>query len=278
MEDHYTARTHKKERNALIEKLQELAADYSVRVTILGGDVHLAALGRFYSNPDLHVSAEKDHRYMVNVISSAITNEPPPRPVADYLAWRNVVHHLNPQTEEAMLGLFNKDPGDSKKTAGYNNVTMPSRNFAAITENSPNHDAPAAPTAALPGGSKAEWGDGPTASQLATKDGTSFMHAGEVAAGTEHKAASDKHGNGNDGGLDICFFVEIDHRDRQGRTERYGLTVPALEYGSLLTLAPEPEPSSLVVPTPAAVPSRKPRSRRRLTKALLLPGPFRRRL
>src|SRR3569833_3416203 len=176
MEDHYTARTHKKERNALIEKLQELAADYSVRVTILGGDVHLAALGRFYSNPDLHVSAEKDHRYMVNVISSAITNEPPPRPVADYLAWRNVVHHLTPQPEEAMLGLFNKDPGESKKTAGNNN------------------------------------------------------------------------------------------------------TEPTHEFGKLLTLAPEPEPASLVVPTPAAVPSRKPRSRRRLTKALLLPGPFRRRL
>src|SRR3569833_766694 len=119
MEDHYTARTHKKERNALIEKLQELAADYSVRVTILGGDVHLAALGRFYSNPDLHVSTKKEHHNKNNKNTSAITNEPPPRPVADYLAWRNVVHHLNPQTDFVLLGFFFLFLVVSKKPAGF---------------------------------------------------------------------------------------------------------------------------------------------------------------
>lgn len=60
----------------MIERLQGICADHSVRITILGGDVHLAALGRFYSNPALHIPTENDHRYMANVVSSAIVNKP----------------------------------------------------------------------------------------------------------------------------------------------------------------------------------------------------------
>ena len=36
LDDHWTAKSHKQERNYLIEELQELAAEKSVRVTILG--------------------------------------------------------------------------------------------------------------------------------------------------------------------------------------------------------------------------------------------------
>lgn len=125
LDDHYTARTHKKERAELMVQLQQVAADFSVRITILGGDVHLAALGRFYSNPDLQIPAEEDHRYMVNVISSAIVNEPPPQAVANLLARRNKIHHMNHKTDETLLNLFNKDPGDSNKTANHNHCTMP---------------------------------------------------------------------------------------------------------------------------------------------------------
>ena len=139
LDDHYTARTHKEERNWLIKKLQVLSARFSVRVTILGGDVHLAALGRFYANPKLGIPVEKDYRYMVNVISSAITNKPPPLAVANLLASRNKIHHLDHETDETLLKLFDKDPGPATKTAGYNCVTMPSRNFTIITENSPHN-------------------------------------------------------------------------------------------------------------------------------------------
>jgi hypothetical protein len=38
LDDHYTARTHKKERLYLVEQLQALSAEFSVRITILGGD------------------------------------------------------------------------------------------------------------------------------------------------------------------------------------------------------------------------------------------------
>jgi hypothetical protein len=95
LDDHWTARNHKDERNWFIEELQELAAEKSVRITILGGDVHLGAIGQFYSNKKLGIPKDKDHRYMPNIISSAIVNTPPPEMMADVLNKRNKTHHLN---------------------------------------------------------------------------------------------------------------------------------------------------------------------------------------
>ena len=221
LDDHYTAKIHKAERSALVERLQDVSAEFSTRVTILGGDVHLAAFGRFYSNPKLKIPVEQDHRYITNVVSSAIVNKPPPQAVANLLARRNKIHHLNHETDETLLDLFNKDPGDSVKTASSNHCTMPSRNFATLTENSPNN-----PAINTNGGSvNGEEGS------FVGKDGHSKLHKGEVGAGTEHKAASSAtHGRGNDGGLDIRINVEIDQHDREGYTDSYGLTVPVLDY------------------------------------------------
>jgi len=56
--------------------------------------------------------------------------------VANLLANRNKIHHLNYETDETLLNMFDKDPGPSPKTANSNHVTMPSRNWAMITENS----------------------------------------------------------------------------------------------------------------------------------------------
>lgn len=245
LDDHYTARTHKKERNTMIERFQTVCASHSVRVTILGGDVHLAALGRFYSNLQLNIPIENDHRYMANVISSAIVNKPPPAAVANLLARRNKIHHLNHDTDETLLKLFDKDPGNSNKTAGHNHVTMPSRNFACITENSPNnltavppantdgtgnHLAPPAAAAATdrPGSS------GNVSSRSAgngnKKDGHYPLGSGEAGAGTKHRAATAEHGCLNDGSLDVCIRVEIDQHDAEGKTEGYGLSIPALDY------------------------------------------------
>ncbi|KAM3556135.1 hypothetical protein MY1884_005235 [Beauveria asiatica] len=219
LDDHYTAKTHKVERRELIESMQQIAAEYNVRVTILGGDVHLAALGRFYSNPKLKIPVEEDYRYMANIVSSAIVNKPPPQAVANLLARRNKIHHLDAHTDETMLDLFNKDPGSTPKTANHNKCTMPSRNFAMITENSPNNQPPLT--------------NGETETKcFAGKDGHAQMHKGEVGAGTEHKAASDAFGQGNDGSLDICINVEKDQHDAEGPTQAYGLTVPVLRKGA----------------------------------------------
>ncbi|KAF4980738.1 hypothetical protein FZEAL_3323 [Fusarium zealandicum] len=225
LDDHYTARTHKKERLELMVRLQNIAAQFNARVTILGGDVHLAALGRFYSNPKLKIPVAEDHRYMVNVVSSAIVNKPPPTAVANLLARRNKIHHLNHKTDETLLDFFNKDPGDSNKTANHNHCTMPSRNFATITENSPNN------ADAHVNGNGVQ-NDSETSEQsFLGNDGHKVLHKGEVDAGTGHKAASRQtHGTGNDGTLDVCINVEINQHDAEGRTEMYGLTVPLLNY------------------------------------------------
>ncbi|TQV95829.1 transcription factor btf3 [Cordyceps javanica] len=216
LDDHYTAKTHKVERRELIESMQKIAAEYNVRVTILGGDVHLAALGRFYSNPKLKIPVEEDNRYMANIVSSAIVNKPPPQAVANLLARRNKIHHLNAETDETMLDLFDRDPGSTPKTAGHNKCTMPSRNFAMIAENSPNNRA-------------APMTNGETETRsFAGKGGHSQLHKGEVGAGTEHKAASDAFGQGNDGSLDIRINVEKDQHNAEGPTQAYGLTVPVL--------------------------------------------------
>jgi len=143
IDDHYTAHAHKAERKELIQRLQGVSMKHSVRITILGGDVHLAAAGRFYSKPARNIPAEHDFRYMANVISSAITNKPPPAVMANFLARRNKIHRLDRNTHETLFQLFDKDPGDSSKTAFYNHVTMPSRNYAILDEAPPDPRAQA---------------------------------------------------------------------------------------------------------------------------------------
>ena len=228
LDDHYTARTHKVERANLVHRLQQMSDEHSVRVTILGGDVHLAALGRFYSNPKLQIPVEEDSRYMANVVSSAIVNKPPPQAIANLLARRNKIHHLDRHTDETLLNFFDKDPGTSVRTASFNHSTMPSRNFAMLTENS------LARASYVTNGAEQNGVNG-AAKLFLGKDGHSVLHQGEVDSGTNHKAAGPGgHGQGHDGSLDICINVEMDQHDPEGRTEGYGMTVPMLtnEKGS----------------------------------------------
>ena len=179
---------------------------------------------------------------MVNVVSSAIVNKPPPQAIANLLARRNKIHHLDVDTDETLLKLFNKDPGNSTKTAKHNQVTMPSRNFAMLTENSPNNRPRQRPVTAATEATNGTAGTngtheaGSTVSGRAStksKDGHLPIHSGELGCGTTHQAASaTEHGQHNDGSLDICIRVEIDQHDPEGKTEAYGLTVPALSLSA----------------------------------------------
>jgi hypothetical protein len=231
LDDHYTARTHKKERLFLVKQLQALAAEFSVRISILGGDVHLAAVGRFYSNPKLNVPITGDHRYMANIISSAIVNKPPPQAVANLLARRNKIHHLDQNTDETLMKFFDKGPGHSNKTSSTNHVTMPSRNWTMITENSGTS------TSTNGGAMNGHAGDSNhevgthTETNPKVKDGHSWLHKGEVDAGTKHRAAhSATHGSDSDGSLDVMIRVEMDQHDKMGKTQGYGMTIPRLRY------------------------------------------------
>ena len=134
LDDHWTAKNHKAERRFLIQDLQDLAASKSVRITILSGDVHLAAIGQFFSSKHDDgtpgpIPKDKDHRYMPNVISSAIVNTPPPDMLADFLAKRDKIHHLDGETDENMIPLFGTDVDGKKRN---NKVMLPRRNWASI--------------------------------------------------------------------------------------------------------------------------------------------------
>jgi hypothetical protein len=220
LDDHYTAHQHKRERKALIVGLQGLAQVNSVRITILGGDVHLAAIGRFYSSPKLDISTEYDHRYMANIISSAITNKPPPKAIANLLARRNKIHHLNHDTHETLMKIFDRGPGGITKAANWNNCTMPSRNYAIIAE------AEADDASSVTGNVQA---NGAQVSRVSkAKDGHSPLHRGEEDAGTKHVVASGMHIGPLPGGLDVAIRVEIDPQDEEGKTDGYGFSIPAL--------------------------------------------------
>ncbi|GIZ43850.1 hypothetical protein CKM354_000706300 [Cercospora kikuchii] len=142
LDDHWTAKHHKAERNWFIQELQELAAEKSVRITILGGDVHLGAIGRFFSNAKLGLPKDKDHRYIPNVISSAIVNTPPPVMMADVLNKRNKIHHLDADTDEDMIPVFSHDVDGSRRN---NNHLLPRRNFCVIREYVPGSTPPSSP-------------------------------------------------------------------------------------------------------------------------------------
>jgi hypothetical protein len=259
LDDHYTARQHKTERRELMQRLQAFSLKFSARVTILGGDVHLGAIGRFYSNnkrEGTRMPAEHDYRYMPNIISSAITNKPPPQAVANLLARRNKIHHLDHETDETLLEIFDRDPalpdgvnatngtfdtekikGDGKdgtvqpKTSAKNHATMPSRNYAIICESclpspppSTNLSAPSIQT------------NGSAVSAVSTVPGPKDnmrkgFHRGEENAGTQHPAAQGIAPSGLLGpwGLDVCLRVEISNKDREGRTDGYGFSIPALD-------------------------------------------------
>ncbi|KAK4507327.1 hypothetical protein PRZ48_001062 [Zasmidium cellare] len=251
LDDHYTAHQHKKERKMLMLRLQELSKKHSVRVTILGGDVHLAALGRFYSKPELNIPAEKDWRYMPNIVSSAICNKPPPQAVANLLARRNKIHHLDHETDETLLEMFDKDPADGiegikPKSANNNHATMPSRNYAIISESHSHTGVQtngAAPINGAANGVANGAVNGEAAATTNTADNTDFvlpknprepLHKGEKDAGTTHPAANGikKTGLAGVNGLDVSIRVEIESGGKEGKTAGYGISVPALESGA----------------------------------------------
>lgn len=208
LDDHYTARAHKLERKHLSERIQELARRHSIRVTILSGDVHLSAVGRFYSKTKLGIHSENDPRYVANIVSSAITNKPPPAAVANLLARRNKIHHLDRRTDETLMPLFDKQPGGIEKGASWNQYTMPSRNFACITEvDGSTGDNGASGTFRLP------------------KDGHSPLNKSEEHAGTSHLAADGINSrDGPNGGLNVAIRVEIDPQRTEAPTEGYGFS------------------------------------------------------
>ena len=69
---------------------------------------------------------------MPNIVSSAITNAPPPNAVANMLNKRNKIHHLDANTDEDLMRLFWENPDGKVNTV--NQTTLPARNYCLIVE------------------------------------------------------------------------------------------------------------------------------------------------
>ena len=107
------------------------------------GDVHLAAIGRFYSNRKMRIPKDHDHRYMANVISSAIVNTPPAEVMGDILNKRNKIHHLDHETDEDMVPMFTHDVDGKTRN---NKHLLPRRNWCSIREYHPGSTPPPTPS------------------------------------------------------------------------------------------------------------------------------------
>ncbi|KAG6831193.1 hypothetical protein H0H92_012333 [Tricholoma furcatifolium] len=111
-----------KERNWLIEQLQIFALRKRIRITFLSGDVHCAAVGvlkTLKGKSKQEIPPPMDHRYMLNVVTSAIVNTPPPTAViamVSSLATKvhKTMHYC--ETDETMMPLFQHETnGQTRK-------------------------------------------------------------------------------------------------------------------------------------------------------------------
>lgn len=143
LNDHWTAKCHKKERNWFIQQMQGIARMKSLRISFLSGDVHCAAVGVLKTlvrsnggknNRTIDVPPETDYRYMINVVTSPIVNTPPPNgviAVVSTLATKThrTLHHA--ETDEAMLPIFTKEPNGNNRL--QNKYIMGRRNWCAVS-------------------------------------------------------------------------------------------------------------------------------------------------
>lgn len=134
--DHWTAETHEKERLRVIELFQELSKTRSIRVSFLGGDVHCCGSGRLKGTGDDVLSdVRKDPYFMLQVISSAIENGPPPDVVIVALHKCSQVVKVNPSSDEAMIDLFGRDAVANRSLSGRHKL-INRRNWATIHQDS----------------------------------------------------------------------------------------------------------------------------------------------
>ncbi|KAI0253864.1 hypothetical protein BJV78DRAFT_1371871 [Lactifluus subvellereus] len=145
LNDHWTSKYHKAERNWFIGQLQLFAQQRRIRITFLSGDVHCAAVGVLKTlQKSKRLSApvpESDHRYMLNVVTSTFRPRgEPPSGVLTMLSSLSTKRHRTmhyADTDEEMFPLFSKDADGSKPKSQY---IMGRRNWCSITLEHPSEE------------------------------------------------------------------------------------------------------------------------------------------
>ncbi|KII89007.1 hypothetical protein PLICRDRAFT_53502 [Plicaturopsis crispa FD-325 SS-3] len=133
LNDHWTAKSHKKERNWFIEQMQRFAKAKRVRVTFLSGDVHCAAVGVLKTlvkgKNATAIPPPQDYRYMINVVTS---EHKPPGGVISMVSTlatktHKTMHYAD--TDESMLPLFVTETNGSNRKQRY---IMGQRNWCSV--------------------------------------------------------------------------------------------------------------------------------------------------
>ncbi|KAI9103034.1 hypothetical protein DFS34DRAFT_607235 [Phlyctochytrium arcticum] len=141
--DHWNSDFHIEERNNLIVRFQEFCAKRSIRVTIIAGDVHCAAVAQLrtqtkitkQSKHQYEVPPLQDPKLMYNIVSSAIGNIPPPVPVLKLFQWsssRRPVRNV-PNTTEGLVHIFQHDVTGKRNKKGHRKI-MARRNWCEVDE------------------------------------------------------------------------------------------------------------------------------------------------
>ncbi|KAI0035970.1 hypothetical protein K488DRAFT_76303 [Vararia minispora EC-137] len=137
LNDHWTSKHHKTERNWFVEQLQSIALNQRLRISFVSGDVHCGAVGVFKTlvknkkQPDIQPAI--DFRYMVNIVTSAIVNTPPPGAVLSLVnslstKTHSTMHSVN--TDETMIPLFQTDTDGARLKSPY---IIGRRNWCSIS-------------------------------------------------------------------------------------------------------------------------------------------------
>ncbi|KAI8606710.1 hypothetical protein EDD21DRAFT_78537 [Dissophora ornata] len=123
MVDSWACTVHTPEKKRLVELLQVIASQCDVRVTFVGGDVHVGGAGRLFGTKS--TDRLSDPYDMVQIISSAIVNGPPPGAVITALHKTAKTYTLNEYTSEQMTEIFHEDvdgkPLEQKKLLNRRN-------------------------------------------------------------------------------------------------------------------------------------------------------------
>jgi hypothetical protein len=125
LRDHWTSRPHKEERLRLIHRLLNFARTAQCRITILSGDVHVAALGTITAN---QLTDNSNVNVINQLISSALVNAPPPATAVFFL------NHVASWTEDIDRNII----GEMKTYPGTSTTFIPKRNWLSLQPDSQN--------------------------------------------------------------------------------------------------------------------------------------------
>ncbi|THH07069.1 hypothetical protein EW145_g3646 [Phellinidium pouzarii] len=168
---------------------------------------------------------------MVNIVSSAITNKPPPPLVAHLTHLGNKLHNFkfDENTHENLMSIFDKNPNPKapwyKLNWRINHTTLSARNYCVITENAglaEPHAEEQADIEATNGHGGREGNKGASAEnmEIAYKQKGKRRDPSDV---TRQNSTKPKYS------LDVAIHAEVNPRDSKANTIAYEFIIPILD-------------------------------------------------